>query len=156
MAVLKQIEIDGKRVNFMASARTPRIYRQRFQRDVILDIKSLRDRYEVVKDSEEQFSALDLTMFENMAYVMAKQADPTIPDTIVDWLDGFNTFDIYEVLPQLMDLWKMNRAGMSQSKKKEDRPNASSTQRSWNCAWGNSALPGSLMSTHTAWSSTCS
>lgn len=118
MAVLKQIEIDGKRVNFMASARTPRIYRQRFQRDVILDIKSLRDRYEVVKDSEEQFSALDLTMFENMAYVMAKQADPTIPDTIDEWLDGFNTFDIYEVLPQLMDLWKMNRAGMSQSKKK--------------------------------------
>ena len=118
MAVLKQIVIDGTQVNFMASARTPRIYRQRFQRDVIIDMKSLSDRYNAIKNNEEQFSILDLTIFENMAYVMAKQADPTIPDNIDDWLDGFNTFDIYEVLPQLMDLWATNKAGMSTSKKK--------------------------------------
>lgn len=118
MAVVKQIEIDGKTVKFMASARTPRLYRQRFQRDVILDMKSLSDRFNKIKNSEEQFSILDLTIFENMAYVMAKQADPTIPETIDEWLDGFNTFDIYEVLPKLMDLWATNKAGMSASKKK--------------------------------------
>lgn len=118
MAVLKQVEIDGKTVTFMASARSPRLYRQKFGRDIIVDMKSLSDRFKTLENSEEQFSIMDLTIFENLAFVMAKQADPTIPDDIDEWLDGFNTFDIYEVFPQLMDLWAMNRSGISKSKKK--------------------------------------
>ena len=49
-----------------------------------------------------------LEMFENIAYVMAKHADPSIPDTPEEWLDGFNTFSIYQILPQLIDLWGLN------------------------------------------------
>ena len=45
-----------------------------------------------------------LEMFENIAYVMAKHADPSIPDTPEEWLDGFNTFSIYQVLPQIIEL----------------------------------------------------
>ena len=41
----------------------------------------------------------------NIAYVMAKHADPSIPDTPEEWLDGFNTFSIYQVLPQIIELW---------------------------------------------------
>lgn len=47
-------------------------------------------------------------MFENIAYVMAKHADANIPDTLEEWLDGFNTFSIYQVLPQLIELWGLN------------------------------------------------
>lgn len=47
-------------------------------------------------------------MFENIAYVMAKHADANIPDTPEEWLDGFNTFSIYQVLPQLIELWGLN------------------------------------------------
>ena len=36
-----------------------------------------------------------LEMFENIAYIMAKHADPNIPDTPEEWLDEFNTFSIY-------------------------------------------------------------
>ena len=39
---------------------------------------------------------------------MAKHADPSIPDNPEDWLDEFNTFSIYQVLPKLVDLWGMN------------------------------------------------
>lgn len=46
-----------------------------------------------------------LELFENIAYVMAKHADSSIPDTVEDWLDAFDTFSIYQVLPQLIDLW---------------------------------------------------
>ena len=39
---------------------------------------------------------------------MAKHAEPGIPDTPEEWLDGFNTFSIYQVLPQLIELWGLN------------------------------------------------
>ena len=47
-------------------------------------------------------------MFENIAYVMAKHADANIPDTSEEWLDGFNTFSIYQVRPQLIELWSLD------------------------------------------------
>ena len=49
-----------------------------------------------------------LETFENIAYIMAKHADPSLPDTPEEWLDGFNTFSIYQVLPQLIELWGLN------------------------------------------------
>ena len=49
-----------------------------------------------------------LEMFENIAYVMAKHADLGIPDTPEEWLDEFNTFSIYQILPQLIELWGLN------------------------------------------------
>ncbi len=42
------------------------------------------------------------------AYTMAKHADPNIPNEVEEWLDGFNTFSIYQVLPQLIELWELN------------------------------------------------
>ena len=59
----------------------------------------------------EDASTLDtfsLEMFENIAYVMAKHADANIPDTSEEWVDGFNTFSIYQVLPQLIELWSLD------------------------------------------------
>ena len=35
-------------------------------------------------------------------------ADPAIPDNPEEWLDEFNTFSIYQVLPKLIELWGMN------------------------------------------------
>ena len=49
-----------------------------------------------------------MELFENIAFIMAKHADPAIPDTPEEWLDGFGTFSIYQVLPQLIELWGLN------------------------------------------------
>ena len=46
MAVTKMIEIDGKPVEFKASAAIPRIYRNRFGRDVYKDLMVLNDTIE--------------------------------------------------------------------------------------------------------------
>src|SRR5574344_2882539 len=59
-----------------------------------------------------------LEMFENIAFIMAKHADPSIPDTPEEWLDNFNTFSIYQVLPQLIELWGLNVKTDVESKKK--------------------------------------
>lgn len=108
MSMIKQIEIDGKQVSFKASAAIPRIYRMKFQRDIYKDLKALEKS---IGDSSEESSNLDmfsLEMFENIAFVMAKHADASIPNTPEEWLDGFNTFSIYQVLPQLIELWGVN------------------------------------------------
>ena len=49
-----------------------------------------------------------LEMFENIAYVMAKHADPSIPDSPEEWLDEFSTFSIYQVLPKIIELLGLN------------------------------------------------
>ena len=103
-----QFEIDGKQVSFKASAAIPRIYRMKFQRDIYKDLKALEKS---IGDNSEESSNLDmfsLEMFENIAFVMAKHADASIPNTPEEWLDGFNTFSIYQVLPQLIELGGLN------------------------------------------------
>lgn len=108
MSMIKQIEIDGKQVSFKASAAIPRIYRMKFQRDIYKDLKALEKS---IGDNSEESSNLDmfsLEMFENIAFVMAKHAEASIPNTPEEWLDGFNTFSIYQVLPQLIELWGLN------------------------------------------------
>lgn len=108
MSIVKKIEIDGKEVAFKASAAIPRIYRLKFQRDIYKDLRSLEKS---IGDGSEENSNLDLfslEMFENIAFIMAKHADASIPDTPEEWLDDFNTFSIYQVLPELIELWGLN------------------------------------------------
>ena len=117
MGLIKKITIDGKEVAFRASAAIPRIYRVKFHRDIYKDLRTLE---KAIGDSSEQESNLDLfslEMFENIAYIMAKHADPTIPDTPEDWLDEFATFSIYQVLPSIIELWGLNVQTDVQSKK---------------------------------------
>lgn len=117
MSIIKKVEIDGKQVPFKASAAIPRIYRIKFNRDIYKDLRSLE---KAVGDGDERNSNLDLfslEMFENIAYVMAKHADPSIPDTPEEWLDAFNTFSIYQVLPSIIELWGLNVQTDVESKK---------------------------------------
>ncbi len=58
-----------------------------------------------------------LEIFENVAYIMAFQADRTIPDTIDQWLDQFEMFSIYEVLGELVQLWGDNLFTSASAKK---------------------------------------
>ena len=117
MSIVKKVEIDGKQVPFKASAAIPRIYRIKFNRDIYKDLRSLE---KAVGEGDEENSNLDLfslEMFENIAYVMAKHADPNIPDTPEEWLDEFNTFSIYRVLPSIIELWGLNVQTEVESKK---------------------------------------
>ena len=117
MSIVKKIEIDGKQVPFKASAAIPRIYRIKFNRDIYKDLRSLE---KAVGEGDEQNSNLDLfslEMFENIAYVMAKHADPNIANSPEEWLDEFNTFSIYQVLPSIIELWGLNVQTDIESKK---------------------------------------
>lgn len=117
MSMTQTIEIDGKQVTFRASAAIPRIYRIKFHRDIYKDLNQLEKS---IGEGDEEASNLDLfslEMFENIAYIMAKHADANIPDTPEEWLDEFNTFSIYQVLPKLIELWGLNVQTQVESKK---------------------------------------
>lgn len=108
MSLIKQIEIDGRQVPFKASAAIPRIYRIKFNRDIYKDLSALEKSIGKGNEKESNLDLFSLEMFENIAYVMAKHADPGIPDSPEEWLDEFNTFSIYQILPQLIELWGLN------------------------------------------------
>ena len=109
MAVTKKIEIDGQEVEFRASAAVPRMYRIKFGRDIYKDLRQLETS---VGENDEDASGLDLfslEMFENIAFIMAKHASPDkVPSEPDEWLEQFNTFSIYQILPQLIGLWGLN------------------------------------------------
>ena len=118
MAIKKNILVDGMEVPFKASAAVPRLYRLKFGRDIYKDFAALQKS---VSEGDEDSSGLDiesLEVFENIAYIMAKHADPeNVPENPDEWLEAFNTFSIYEVLPQLIELWGLNVETQAESKK---------------------------------------
>ncbi len=75
-----------------------------------------------VDDGNEESSSLDLfslEMFENIAFIMAKHAHPDqVPDNPDEWLENFNTFSIYQILPQLIELWGLNVQTEVEARKK--------------------------------------
>lgn len=108
MSMTKMVEIDGREVAFRASAAIPRIYRMRFHRDIYKDLSALEKCVGANDKGQSNLDMFSLDMFENIAYIMARHADSSISDTPEEWLDGFGTFSIYQVLPQLIELWGLN------------------------------------------------
>lgn len=108
--MLKNLIIDGQEVSFKASAAIPRLYRLEFKRDIFQDLTKLE------KGMKENDIA-SLEVFENVAYIMAKHANKNLPP-IEEWLEGFNTFSIYQILPELIDLWQANTLSLAKAKKK--------------------------------------
>lgn len=114
--VTKTIEICGQPVRFCASAATPRLYRLKFKRDIFADMQKLTKEFQA-RNTGTDLAVESLEIFENVAYIMAFQADRSIPDTIDQWLDQFEMFSIYEVLGELVQLWGDNLFTSASAKK---------------------------------------
>ena len=126
----KTIMVSGKEVRMRASALIPRLYRIKFGRDMIADMRQLQKSYDRATQAQRenateeelqdaQLSVLDLTIFENVAYMMAKHADKNLPGSPELWLDEFDgVFSIYEVLPEILQLWGLTNQTTSVPKKK--------------------------------------
>ena len=86
---------------------------------MIIDMNKLKTAYEKREKEGEELGVANLQIFEDTAYIMARHANPDITEKTADeWLDTFNMFSIYEVLPQILELWAINTQQTSQSKKK--------------------------------------
>lgn len=123
----RNIKIDGRDVPFKATGGTVRLYRFKFGRDLLIDFTKM---YNEVVEAQKAANASEgegvrslsidaLTIFENIAYIMAKQADPDIPNDPDEWLDSFSMFSIYAVLPEIVELWNISQLSTSEQKKKQ-------------------------------------
>lgn len=113
MAIQKTIEIDGKGVNFAVSASTPRRYREKFGKDLFKDLQGY---------TAENAGNIDTSVIENLAYIMAKQADPDgVPDSVIDWLDNFAMFSLLKCAPEFFYMWAENAETLETAKKNSDR-----------------------------------
>jgi hypothetical protein len=104
----KTLTIDGKQIRFKTSGAIPLRYKAQFGRDYFKDILKMYPLLKNKGKKKEEFDvksleALDFEVFYNLAWVMAKTADPTIAEPIT-WLDNFDVFPIAEIMPELQDL----------------------------------------------------
>ncbi len=124
----KMIEVEkGRRLNFKASAFSPIMYNRLFPgRDFLKDMDALKDSHD---SSEEAFHMSDYEHFTRIAYLFAYQGmAPTPKQTpeqkaflerypdVWDWIDSFETFSIYQILPEIVELWYKNEKQVSKSK----------------------------------------
>lgn len=125
----RTVIIDGVERKMKASALIPRLYRFKFGRDIISDMGKLRKSFETVQNlpedatdeqrEEAQLTAFDLTVFENIAWLMLHHAGEDIPDTPDEWLESIEgVFSIYEIMPVVLELWGDNQKTTSTPKKK--------------------------------------
>ena len=117
MSMTKEIEIDGKMVKFKASAAIPRIYYMKYGRDIFADLDRANKEMNANNPESSAISMYTLGAFEDIAYLMAKHADPSIPDTVEEWLEDFNVFSIYMVLKEIIDLWNLSELTQVVAKK---------------------------------------
>lgn len=113
--MILETTIDNKEVKFKATASTAIKYRERFNSDLLKDLLSLYNAYDM---NATNLTYEQLETFLRLAYTMAKQADSSIPDNAEDWLDEFDVFPIEEVFPQILDLWQSSIGTIETSKKK--------------------------------------
>lgn len=104
----KTIEISGQQVTFKSSGAVPKRYKMQFQRDFFKDLIGMGITNQKLDDLSEdaQLEAvrkIDFDVFYDIAWTLAKTADSKIPDPMT-WLDGFDTFPIMEILPELQDI----------------------------------------------------
>ena len=118
----KVICICGQDVRFKATGALPLRYKTQFGRDLFADMAVL----EAAIPAEEEkalpgkpkrggadakkteaatmdMSKLDTELFYNIAWTMAKCADPSLPP-VLDWLDRFETFPVFDVFNELQDM----------------------------------------------------
>lgn len=105
----KTLTIDGKPVKFKSTAATPLRYKAQFGKDFFSEIVKMNKLTKLKFNDEngepdyDAMALIDFEVFYNIVWALAKSGDPTISDPIT-WLDGFEEFPMFEILPELQDL----------------------------------------------------
>jgi len=112
----KILTIDGRQVKFKSTGAFLLRYKAQFGRDALQDILKLQGVIDK-KNQIKNIDALDLEVFFNLAWTLAKTADPDILPPL-EWLDTFSEFPMVDILPELTDMILSCLTSTVQSKKK--------------------------------------
>jgi hypothetical protein len=101
----KTILIDGQKVRFKTNGATPLRYKAQFGKDYFKEIFKMLPLTQINKKDTNPaaLESLDFEVFYNVAWIMAKTAEPTIPEPL-EWLEQFEEFPIADIFPELQEL----------------------------------------------------
>lgn len=109
----KTIKVNGHDIDFKTNGAFPRFYRLINKRDIFYDMQKLNSA-DVLADG-------GIEVLEDVAFAMAKFAHPKDKTTIEEWLAQFETFDLFEILPDLIAMWTDETETSSEAKKKTEQ-----------------------------------
>lgn len=131
--MIKEVKIgkgeNSKTIRLRATAAVPRLYRFKFQRDFMQDIKHLAN--DKIIDENSELTAEAMTAMENIVYIMAKHGDVdndghvigAVPNDVEEWLNSFDgIFSIYEAFKACTELWGVNTQSIASPAKKAEAP----------------------------------
>ena len=139
MEKLLEIE-EGRSYNFRASAFSPIQYNRLFPgHDYMRDINAMVDKSEEMNEAEDEtavaFSMENYEQFVRLAYTFAYQGLSPSPRPSQEqrefllkypdpwaWIDSFDTFSIYMLLSEIVDLWAGNAKQIVKEKNREPLP----------------------------------
>ena len=113
----KILTIDGRQVKFKSTGAFLLRYKAQFGRDALQDIFRLQNAINAETNEIKDLSALDLEVFYNLIWTLAKTADPNIPPPM-EWLDSFSEFPLIDIIPEVVDMIFSCLTSTVESKKK--------------------------------------
>lgn len=127
--MVREITIEGKPAKLKASGAIPILYRAWFNRDLIRDMRKISAAYNKLKSlpdnasqeeiEDAQFEAIDTQLFADVAWTMLKHAGEDVGENSREWLESLDgIFTIYEILPDVLDLWTLNNKTTAVPRKK--------------------------------------
>ena len=112
----KVLIIDGRQVKFKSTGAFLLRYKAQFGRDALQDILRIQSAIDN-KGRIKNIDTLDLEVFYNLIWTLAKTADPSIPPPL-EWLDEFSEFPLMDIIPEIVDMIFSCLTSTVESKKK--------------------------------------
>ena len=108
----KKVKVEKKQIGLKASAGTVRRYRDAFGADLLLDMSVVEG--DLI--SNKCLTAESTKIGEQVAWIMAKEYDPSIPE-LEEWLEQFSPYFVLLVAPHIIQMWRDNLHTLNESKK---------------------------------------
>lgn len=117
--MIATIELGKKKVKLLSNAVTAIHYKQVFKKDLLVMML-------VDAPSGKMNDAEAVEMAQEMCYVMAMQAEKSQMsyDGYLEWLENQSQMELINKAFDIIDVFKENQVGLSESKKKEEQPSA--------------------------------
>lgn len=114
----KILNIDGRMVKFKSTGGSLLRYKMKFKRDALQDFYKLIESVNHETNEIENINNLDIEVFYNLCWVLAKTANRAVPSDPVDWLDTFDEFPVLDILPDIVELFLACLTSTVEPKKK--------------------------------------
>lgn len=109
----KTIIKNGKEYHFVATAATPRKFRNHFKRDMLMELSNICKDVDAetmkalqngdVEAANVDIEQVDMGLMEDMAYIMCVDKKPA---TVEEWLEQFEMMDGIELVTEAFELWE--------------------------------------------------